>query len=211
MRPLTQEEFVIRSNVSRETAKKLSSYIDLLATWQPTINLVGQSTMRDPWRRHILDCHQVAKFLPQSRLTIVDIGAGAGLPGLILAMSTDHDITLVESDKRKAAFLRFAISALNLGNAKVLNRRAETLETQYGIVTARACSSIDKILTMTQSWRTSETQYILLKGTTANSELTECAKHWQIEGEIHASETDPTGSVVILKGVTSQNEPPNRI
>src|SRR6185437_9960598 len=104
--PLGATGFVRVSGVSRETLDKLAAYVDLLAQWNRRINLVGANTMGDVWRRHILDCAQLAKHLPRHTRVVVDLGSGAGLPGLILAAIGVPEMHLVESDLRKAAFLR---------------------------------------------------------------------------------------------------------
>ena len=85
-------------NVSRETIDQLAAYLALLAKWQPRINLVSSATLAVAWRRHILDSAQLAVFLPENGAHILDIGSGAGFPGLVLSIITDNQVTLVESD-----------------------------------------------------------------------------------------------------------------
>src|SRR5262249_35042671 len=106
--PLGPAGFARVSGVSRETLEKLSGYVELLSQWNRRINLVSANTMGDVWRRHILDCAQLAKYLPRSARVVVDLGAGAGLPGLILGAMGVPEMHLIESDLRKSAFLREA-------------------------------------------------------------------------------------------------------
>ena len=91
--------------------ERLSRYLELLRRWQRAINLVGASTLADPWRRHILDCAQIAPHVPRTAATVLDLGSGAGLPGLVLALLGVPGVQLVESDRRKAQFLREAARA----------------------------------------------------------------------------------------------------
>src|SRR5215213_13399 len=107
-RPLTPEGLTALVPVSRETVERLGVYLDLLRRWQRTINLVAASTLADPWRRHILDSAQLIRFVPGDAARLVDLGSGAGLPGLVLAIMGLPDVHLIESDRRKAAFLREA-------------------------------------------------------------------------------------------------------
>src|SRR5690349_24214445 len=98
---LTPEQFADLVPVSRETLERLAAYLDLLRRWQRTINLVGAGTLDDPWRRHILDSIQLVRFLPEGARRLVDLGSGAGLPGLVLAIMGVPDVHLIESDRRK--------------------------------------------------------------------------------------------------------------
>jgi 16S rRNA (guanine527-N7)-methyltransferase len=109
--PLTRAEAGAQLGVSRETLDRLQVYLDLLARWQSRINLVGPATLADPWRRHILDCAQLWRFWPTGAQTLADLGSGAGLPGLVLAVMGAPTVHLIESDQRKAAFLREASRA----------------------------------------------------------------------------------------------------
>ncbi|MEQ9350874.1 MAG: 16S rRNA (guanine(527)-N(7))-methyltransferase RsmG, partial [Alphaproteobacteria bacterium] len=130
-------------NVSRETIHLFEEYLTLLAEWQKAINLVADSTLTDPWRRHILDCGQICDLIPARARRLVDIGSGAGLPGLVLAIMGSErdnlpDIHLVESDSKKCAFLRTAIRQLGV-SATVHETRAEEMPDEpFDVVTARA-------------------------------------------------------------------------
>ena len=111
VRPLTRQQAGELLGVSRETLDRLQAYLDLLARWQQRINLVGASTLADPWRRHVLDSAQLWRWWPDRARVLADLGSGAGLPGLVLAVLGAPVTHLVESDRRKAAFLREAARA----------------------------------------------------------------------------------------------------
>src|SRR5215469_10920571 len=106
--PLTPERVGEQLNVSRETLARLETYVQLLMAWNRRINLVGPRTLRDVWRRHILDSGQLLALMPPKARVLVDLGSGAGLPGLILAILGVPEVHLLESDGRKCAFLREA-------------------------------------------------------------------------------------------------------
>ena len=140
------EQVASQLNVSRETIARLAEYLAILVKWQAKINLISSKTLPDAWRRHILDSAQLTSFLPTTASHILDIGSGAGFPGLVLSIVTPHRVTLVESDQRKAIFLRTVIRELNL-TADVINERIETVApVGASIVTARALAPLQRLL-----------------------------------------------------------------
>lgn len=106
--PLSAEDAAEQLGLTAETRERLAAYLALLGKWNPRINLVGPNTLADAWRRHILDSGQLYRYLPTKPHRLVDIGSGAGLPGLILAIMGAPDVHLIESDQRKCVFLREA-------------------------------------------------------------------------------------------------------
>ena len=135
--------------VSRETADRLEVYITLLKKWNKTINLVSSRSLDDPWRRHILDSAQLARHIPNKKARIVDLGSGGGLPGLVLAlMLPGADVHLVESDKRKSAFLREASRELDCKVSIHVERIESVIDTipNIDIFTARALAPLPKLL-----------------------------------------------------------------
>lgn len=200
--PLDAEGFASLMDVSRETVAKLDAYLALLVTWQKAINLVGKSTLSDPWRRHILDSAQLCRFLPGAPSCVVDLGSGAGLPGLVLAvMTTGAEVHLVESDRRKAQFLREAARRLELMNVKVHAVRIERLTMQADVVTARALAPLVKLLPLAAPLLAPQGRMILLKGAHATAELAEARESWSMQDQLEPSLADPDGRVVILDEV----------
>src|SRR5689334_7633402 len=106
---LTPTEFAAATHVSRETLGRLQAYADILVAWNQRLNLVGRGTIDDLWRRHMLDSAQLHALLPAGAKILVDLGSGAGFPGLVLAIMGGPHVHLVESDQRKAVFLREAV------------------------------------------------------------------------------------------------------
>ena len=102
---LSKEAFADLTDVSRETLDKLSAYVDLLIKWQRRINLVGPNTVADVWRRHLLDSAQLYSHLADPKARLLDLGSGAGFPGLVLSILGAKDVTLIESNQKKCSFL----------------------------------------------------------------------------------------------------------
>ena len=158
-------------NVSRETLSQLIIYHDLLIKWQKRLNLISPKTIENIWERHILDCAQLYSFLPNGPCCILDVGSGAGLPGIIVSILTDHKVHLVESDQRKCAFLRTVTSRINL-NTIIHETRMEEMQTLApDIIIARAFAPIPRLLKLTEKQHHPELRFLLLKGRDVNSEL----------------------------------------
>ena len=200
-RPLSREELGLALDVSRETLHRLGVYLDLLRRWQGAINLVGAATLDDAWRRHILDSAQLLAHLPPGARTVVDLGSGAGLPGLVLAVLGVPGVHLIESDRRKAAFLREAARATGV-QVTIHARRIEALEGwPADVVTARALAPLPRLLALAERFVGPRTVCLFLKGRSASRELTEACKTWHMRPEMFRSLADPSGVVLRLQGV----------
>jgi 16S rRNA (guanine527-N7)-methyltransferase len=199
---MTEDEFFAAAAVSRETADKLRLYADLLRKWQPKINLVGPATIPDLWRRHFLDSAQLFPHLPEG--PVLDLGSGAGFPGLVLAVMRGEGaapVHLAESDGRKGAFLREA-ARLTGASAIVHTNRIETLKPfEIGAVTARALAPVATLLGLAESFLTYSPKCLFLKGEKLEDELTEAAKDWKMTVERIPSVSDPNGFILSLKEV----------
>lgn len=189
--------------VSRETAERLARHLDLLGRWQSRINLVGPATLADPWRRHVLDSAQLVRLIPPGTRTIVDLGSGAGFPGLVIAIITGLEVHLVESDRRKAAFLREAVRVTG-ASAMVHAARAEDLgPLAADVVTARACAPLDRLLGLARPWLEAGATGIFPKGREAGRELTEAARRWNMAVARHPSQSDPEGTILVINLLNS--------
>jgi len=193
------------SGVSRETMARLEAYVGLLTVWNRRINLVGANTLGDVWRRHILDSAQLFPLLPEKPRVVVDIGSGAGLPGLVLAIMGVPEVHLIESDQRKAAFLREAKRVAEAHNVTIHAQRAEKMGgLRADAVIARAVAPLDQLLYIAEPFLTSHSYCLFLKGKTAEAELTEARKTWRIEAETLPSRADPAGIVLRLGNVSRE-------
>ncbi len=195
-------EFQRDTGVSRETLARLAAYVALLLKWNSRINLIGRATESDIWRRHILDSAQLLPLIPPNARTIADVGAGAGLPGLILSiLNSAATFALIEPDARKAAFLREAMRATQ-ASAIVHNSRVETLDLpSQDVVVARALAPLDKLLEMAEKLVSIHTICLFPKGAAAEQELTEARTRWKMLVRQVPSRTDPAGRILVLTEV----------
>lgn len=193
--------FARLTNVSRETLERLQAYVALLTAWNARINLVGRNTMGDIWRRHILDSAQLFPLLPARTRILVDLGSGAGLPGLILAVMGVAEVHLVESDLRKAAFLREAVRVTGV-NASIHADRIENVPAFFAdAITARALASLDQLIDISAKFRTARTVSLFLKGASAHDELAAAQARWRMQSSVLPSRSDPSGAIVRLEAI----------
>ena len=180
-------------DVSRETRDQLEGLVHTLLRWQKAINLVGNATMDSIWVRHVLDSAQLKLLIPQGAKTLTDLGSGAGFPGLVAAaMRPDLEVTLIESDARKAAFLGEAARRMGLEKQpKIVVGRIESVPpAKADVVTARALAPLGQLLKWAQPHRTDTAICLFHKGKGWQAELTEAMKDWDIPGKPFTSVTD---------------------
>ncbi len=199
------QDIARRFDVSRESLEKLQAYVQLLLRWQAKINLVGRSTRDDIWCRHIADALQLLDHIPKKAKSILDLGSGAGLPGLVLAIGLEGrgnrvQVNLVESNGKKAAFLREAIR-LTQAPAIVRHCRIEDLEPKsfpvpVDVVSARALAPLSDLLLMAEPYVKQGAMCVFLKGQDVDFELTETTKCWNTRVEKVRSQTDSGGRVL---------------
>jgi 16S rRNA (guanine527-N7)-methyltransferase len=200
-RPLTPQDLAALVPVSRETVERLEVYLVWLRRWQRTINLVAANTLDDPWRRHILDSAQLVRFVPGNATRLVDLGSGAGLPGLVLAIMGVPNVHLIESDRRKAAFLREAARATGAGATVHACRIEEAPALAADIVTARALAPLKDLLGHAHRFATPATRCLLPKGRQVEAELTDAGASWTMEVERQPSLSDADGRILIITGL----------
>jgi len=190
-------------SVSRETFGRLQLYSGLLAEESRRQNLVSAATVSRIWERHILDSAQLVRFEPRSGASWVDIGSGAGLPGLVIACIVGGPVTLIEPRKLRSNFLEAAIAELGL-NAAVECRKAERVEGQFDVITGRAVAPLAQFLRISHHLSTKKTVWALPKGRGAQSELAEAERTWQGMFHVEQSVTDPESYIVIGTGVRAK-------
>jgi 16S rRNA (guanine527-N7)-methyltransferase len=187
--------------VSRETEARLAAHLALLGEWNPRVNLVARSTLADAWRRHVLDAAQLLPLLPEGTRSVVDLGSGAGFPGLVLAILGVPEIHLVEADARKCAFLREAARVTRC-EVTIHNSRIEALPGfAADAVTARALAPLDELLGLAARFVGPRTVCLFPKGKSAREELSRAGARWRFDAETVPSRSDPEGSVLVLAGV----------
>lgn len=193
--------------VSHETLARLDLFVEILLRWQRAVQLVAPSTLPKLWTRHIADSLQVMRHAPTAK-TWADLGSGGGFPGLVIAIALadqpDAVVHLIESDARKAAFLREAARTMR-APAKIYAERIESAAERIGaveVVTARALAPLPRLLQLARPFLAAGARGIFLKGQHVDKELTDAAKSWIIQFNLLPSLTDPGGKVLIIESAT---------
>lgn len=189
-------------------------FVDLLTNWQRTHNLVAQSTVADVWNRHIADSLQLLAHAPSDWREWVDLGSGAGFPGLVAAIASkdrpERRVTLVESNGKKAAFLRAAIRETG-ANANVAAMRIEAhahdMAGQADVVSARALSPLPALIGLARPYAKKDGVMLFLKGEDAARELEAASQRWRFDVIRSPSATDSRGCVLAIRNVDPKVRP----
>ncbi|MEM7470584.1 MAG: 16S rRNA (guanine(527)-N(7))-methyltransferase RsmG [Pseudomonadota bacterium] len=193
-------------DVSRETLEKLEAFAELLVKWNQKINLVSPATIPDLWTRHILDSVQVLQLLPPEMSSFCDIGSGGGLPGLVLAIVASEkyaemNVTMIEADQRKCAFLRTVSGQLALG----VDVRAERIETAVPsdaqVVSARALAPLPKLVGLVSRHLSDGGRAFLMKGANVDAEIEVALASWQFDLQKHASKTNAEACILDISNI----------
>jgi 16S rRNA (guanine527-N7)-methyltransferase len=206
MTPPEAIELLDRYNVSRESRQKIETYVKLLLTWQQRINLIGPATVASVWDRHICDSLQLLPLLPKDVRAIAELGSGAGIPGLVLAMAANFQAHLYESNGKKAAFLREAARQTGT-QVTVHNVRLETLAASTDLpkvqcVVARALAPLPLLLDYAEPFLSKGAIGLFHKGQDVDVELTEATKYWRMGLTTHASQCDSRGVILEIREAT---------
>jgi 16S rRNA (guanine527-N7)-methyltransferase len=189
-------------DVSRETLERLDRYVALVLEWQKTTNLIAPSTIPEIWTRHVADSLQLLPLAPGAKLW-VDLGSGGGFPGIVLACAladtADAVVHLVESNQKKAAFLREALrvtGAPGIAHAVRIEDFAQRFSEAPNVVTARALAPLSELLALASPLLKKGAKGLFLKGQDVEAELTEAAKYWDIAYSLAPSKTSRQGHIV---------------
>lgn len=193
-------------DVSRETIDRLQDFERLLKKWNKAINLVSSSTLSELWSRHIIDSAQIIRYSPKDPRSWVDLGSGGGLPGAVVAIvlaeiSPATVIMLVESDTRKATFLRTAIRELNLKTNVIANRIEDVAPLDADVVSARALAPLPILLGYVERHLSTRGTALLQKGQAAGAEIDDARKGWIFDCTSHTSMTDDSARILEIKGL----------
>ena len=203
---MKKNEFVKSLNVSRETLNSFYEYKTLLSKWNEKINLVSKNTLVDIWERHFLDSGQIIKHVEASGKRWVDVGSGAGFPGLVVALllrdrKIDCDLVLVEKNPKKGFFLNEVIRKLNL-NVEVVNDNIYTLKRMNAdILTARAFSELNNLIEIAFRHRKKEGICLFLKGENYRMELDKTLNYWFFDYDIVDSLSSSSGKIIRVKKI----------
>ncbi|MBA3527012.1 MAG: 16S rRNA (guanine(527)-N(7))-methyltransferase RsmG [Pseudomonadota bacterium] len=204
---IEQLEETAGRDVPRETFELLERFAALLREEATRQNLVAASTIHNLWERHILDSAQLVRYEPHAGAAWIDIGAGAGLPGLVVAALCEGPILLVEPRRLRANFLERAVAELGLADrVTVLAAKAEKAAGQFDVITARAVARLDRFLELSTHLSTKNSIWVLPKGRSARSELDEARRSWQCEAQSVPSRTDPESEILLLRRVKAKGK-----
>ncbi len=195
-------------SVPRETLDQLIKYQNLLTNWQNRVNLVSKNTIPEAWSRHFVDSLQLLPLIPSSIHHVVDMGSGAGFPGLVLATCRpETQVTLVESTGKKCQFLSEVAQELGLSHVQIVNERVEAVvsrETAPDLVSARALAPLHELLTMIHPWvkKNAALQGLFPKGAKAEAEIAEAkSRGWRFHIKSYPSITEPSAKILWLSGI----------
>ena len=203
---MKKNEFVKSLNVSRETLNGFYEYETLLSKWNEKINLVSKNTLVDIWERHFLDSGQIIKHVEVSGKRWVDVGSGAGFPGLVVALllrdrKIDCDLVVVEKNPKKVFFLNEVIRKLNL-SVEVVNDNIDNLEPlNADILTARAFSELNNLIEIAFRHRKKEGICLFLKGENYRMELDKTLNYWFFDYDIIDSLSSSSGKIIRVKKI----------
>ncbi|RZJ18234.1 MAG: 16S rRNA (guanine(527)-N(7))-methyltransferase RsmG [Brevundimonas sp.] len=195
--------FRAQTQATDQQIADLTAFLGLLTEANEVMNLVGPDSLPDFWNRHAWDSAQLLAIQPDA-LTWADLGAGAGFPGVVLAIMLKGrpgaHVWLIDSLGKRCRFLQYIVDALDLP-ATVINGRAEAQRIKVDVVTARAVAAMEKLLGYAQPYLQRGAQGLFLKGEKAEAELLEAAKVWQFESDLIVSRSDPRGRIVHIRSL----------
>lgn len=192
---------VDRWDVPRETLGRLDLLVELIGAENTRQNLVSQSSLEDIWSRHILDSAQLVDYAPEKGIWL-DVGTGAGFPGIVVALLRPAPTILVESRRLRCQFLAELTVQLGLPHVSVIHKPLEKVDTQLvSVVSARAFASLSTIFALTERFATSDTIWVLPKGRSVQEELAAARESWQGEFHVKQSITEREASIIVAQGV----------
>lgn len=205
---LSAQDFAKVTGVSRETLQMYAEWENLLTHWNKSINLVQKGTLEQFWGRHAYDSAQICAHIPDQAKSCLDLGSGAGFPGLAVAIGLKQSgeargahVDLVESNGKKCSFLRAVIRQLGLP-AKVLQRRAENLpQTPYDVISARAFAPLPRLLDYAAPFWGTHTTGVFLKGRQYEGEIKQALYNYEFDTQVFDSLSSEDGKILVITGL----------
>ena len=186
--------------------KNIQKYINSILQYNIHTNLVGKSTLINPWSSHILDSFQLVSFIKNKNQSIIDMGTGAGLPGVVLSIVGYKKVSLVDSNGKKIKFLKTIRDDLDL-NLNIISSRLEKLHNlKFDIITSRALAKLSVLFGYSQKFMKKNTVLIFLKGKTVNEEIFEAKKNWKFNFQKYRSVSDSRGVILIIERLSKNND-----
>ena len=202
---MSKSDIVSEFVLNKTQVDKIDFYLSSIIEHNKHTNLVGKSTIENIWDRHVLDCLQLTKYIINKKLKILDLGTGAGLPGVLFSIVGFQKVLMVDSVKKKTDFVRKIIKELSL-TAKIQNKRIEKPPTsQHNIIASRALAPLVKLLTYARMYSNKNTTSLFLKGRNANSEIDIASKVYFFEFEKIKSLSSDDGCVLKINNIRNKN------
>ena len=203
---MKKSNIIKKFSIKKNEERNIQKFIDNLVSFNAHTNLVGKSTLTNPWNNHILDSLQILPHIKNKNFSIIDMGTGAGLPGVVLSIMGCKNITLVDSKRKKINFLSLLKTKMFLKYSTILGRVENIKNLKYDIVTSRALANLETLFTYSQNFLKKKTVIIFLKGKTVNDEIKNAEVGWSFEYTKIQSLSDPRGSVLLIKNLKKKND-----
>ena len=198
---LSKKKIIEKFKLTSGQINKIDRYIYEINEYNRHTNIVGKSTLINPWNSHISDSIQISNFINDKHSSILDMGTGAGIPGLILAAINYTDVSLVDSNLKKIRFINNVCLKLNV-KVNTYHQRIESITNKkFDYLTSRALSNLNKLFFYSQNLSNNNTVLIFLKGKHVKDEINEASKYWKFHHELHESISDKRGNIVIVRGL----------
>jgi len=203
---LKKEEVISYFKLNKTQKEKIEFFTSKIINHNQHTNLIGSSTIENIWDRHILDCLQLSKYIDNKELNILDLGTGAGLPGVLLSIFGYKNVLMIDSVKKKTDFVKKIIQELSL-TAKIQNKRIEKGTTSnQDIIVSRALAPLNKLLTYARLHSNKNTTSLFLKGRNVNNEIKMSKKIFHYDFKMFESMSDGNGCVLKIKNIRIKND-----
>ena len=199
---LNYKDFKEKTDINDEKLEKLKKYLNLIKIWQKKFNLVSQNSFEFIWERHFLDSYQILKLIGNKK-RILDIGSGAGFPAIVCAICSNNNFDLVEANKKKCRFLNEVKDIINIKNIFIHHSRIENLKIikNFDYISARAVTSLDKLLKYAFKFYTKGMYCVFLKGKTVSEEIEAAKKKFIFHTKLIKSVTNHEGKILLIKNI----------
>ena len=203
---MNKTEIISYFNLNKKQIEKIDFFITSVIVYNKHTNLVGRSTIENIWDRHILDCLQLTKYISSKKLKILDLGTGAGLPGILLSVVGYQNVLMVDSVKKKTDFVKKIIKELSL-SAKIQNKRIENAPiSKHDIIVSRALAPLLKLLSYARMYSNTNTTSLFLKGRNVNDEINKAKKSFFFNLKKIESISSGDGCILTINNIKNKND-----
>ncbi len=198
---MNKEEIINYFNLNKNQTESIEIFLSNIVEHNKHTNLIGRSTIKNLWNRHVLDCLQLSKYINSKKTKILDLGTGPGLPGVLLSIVGYKNILMIDSSRKKTEFVKLNINQLFL-SAKIINKRIETVEAKnHDIIVSRALAPLNKLLTYALIHSNKKTTSLFLKGRSVSNELQIAKKNFFFDYEVFESISVGGGCILKIKNI----------